>query len=72
MGVLGRPVPNGLIDTPAVIEGVKSGRTTYLGIDVHEQEGRLFFQYLSNIIIQFEQRQPLKNEVVKLTPRFGQ
>ncbi len=42
----------GLIDTKAAIEGIKSGRIGYLGIDVYEQEENLFFEDLSNTIIQ--------------------
>jgi D-lactate dehydrogenase len=42
----------GLIDTTAVIEGLKSGRIKYLGIDVYEQESDLFFEDLSDEIIQ--------------------
>lgn len=42
----------GLIDTRAVIEGLKSGHIGYLGIDVYEQEEHLFFQDLSDHIIQ--------------------
>lgn len=41
-----------LIDTPAVIDGLKSGRIGYLGLDVYEEEGDLFFEDLSNQIIQ--------------------
>lgn len=41
-----------LIDTKAAIEGIKSGRIGYLGIDVYEQEEDLFFEDLSNTIIQ--------------------
>ncbi|MCL6270397.1 2-hydroxyacid dehydrogenase [Sansalvadorimonas sp. 2012CJ34-2] len=41
-----------LIDTPAVIKGLKSGQVGYLGIDVYEQEGDLFFQDLSEEVIQ--------------------
>jgi D-lactate dehydrogenase len=42
----------GLLDTLAVIEGIKSGKIGYLGIDVYEQEEELFFEDLSNTIIQ--------------------
>ena len=41
-----------LIDTKAVIGGLKSGRIGYLGIDVYEEEGDLFFRDLSNEVIQ--------------------
>jgi D-lactate dehydrogenase len=42
----------GLLDTLAVIDGIKSGKIGYLGIDVYEQEEGLFFEDLSNTIIQ--------------------
>lgn len=42
----------GLIDTRAVIDGLKSGHVAYLGIDVYEEEGDLFFQDLSSTVIQ--------------------
>lgn len=32
----------GLIDTPAVIDAIKSGQVGYLGIDVYEQEENHF------------------------------
>ena len=41
----------GLIDTKAVIAGLKSGKLKYLGIDVYEQEENLFFQNLSEEVI---------------------
>jgi D-lactate dehydrogenase len=41
-----------LIDTRAVIQGLKSGRIGYLGLDVYEEEGDIFFEDLSNKIIQ--------------------
>uniref|UniRef100_UPI003A9739D6 NAD(P)-dependent oxidoreductase n=1 Tax=Roseibium sp. TaxID=1936156 RepID=UPI003A9739D6 len=41
----------GVIDTAAVIEGLKSGRIGSLGLDVYEEEGDLFFEDLSNAII---------------------
>jgi D-lactate dehydrogenase len=40
-----------LIDTDAAIEALKEGRLGYLGVDVYEQEERLFFKDLSEIII---------------------
>ncbi|WP_224484782.1 2-hydroxyacid dehydrogenase [Robertkochia aurantiaca] len=45
----------GLIDTSAVIEALKSGKVGYLGIDVYEQEEQLFFQDLSESVIQDDQ-----------------
>ncbi len=41
-----------VIDTIAVINGLKSSKIGYLGLDVYEQEGDLFFQDLSNQVIQ--------------------
>jgi D-lactate dehydrogenase len=41
-----------LIDTKAVIRGLKSKQIGYLGLDVYEQEGKLFFEDLSGEIIQ--------------------
>jgi len=40
-----------LVDTEAVIDALKEGRLGYLGIDVYEQEEKLFFKDLSEIII---------------------
>lgn len=40
-----------LVDTQAVIEGLKAGHIGYLGLDVYEEEGSLFFEDLSNTII---------------------
>ncbi len=42
----------GLIDTKAVINGLKSKHIGYLGIDVYEQEDKLFFRDLSHTIIE--------------------
>lgn len=42
----------GLIETASVIEGLKEGKIGYLGIDVYEQEEKLFFRDLSGDIIQ--------------------
>lgn len=42
----------GLIDTQAVIAGLKSGRIGHLGLDVYEEEGDLFFDDLSDKIIE--------------------
>lgn len=40
-----------LIDTEAVIDGLKSGRIGSLGLDVYEEEGALFFEDRSHEII---------------------
>lgn len=37
-----------VIDTPAVIDGLKSGRVGHLGLDVYEEEADYFFQDLSD------------------------
>lgn len=41
-----------LIDTKAVIEALKSRKIGYLGLDVYEQESDLFFEDLSESVIQ--------------------
>lgn len=41
-----------VIDTSAVIGGLKSGKVGALAIDVYEEEGDLFFEDLSNRVIQ--------------------
>lgn len=41
----------GLVDTPAVVAGLKSGQIGFLGIDVYEEEADLFFEDLSNHVI---------------------
>lgn len=41
-----------LVDTEAVIEGLKSGQIGRLGLDVYEEEADLFFEDLSDQVIQ--------------------
>jgi D-lactate dehydrogenase len=41
-----------LIDTSAVVEALKDGRVGSLGLDVYEEEDDLFFEDLSNVVIQ--------------------
>ena len=41
-----------LVDTRAVIEGLKSEQIGYLGLDVYEEEADLFFEDLSDRVIQ--------------------
>lgn len=48
-----------LIDTHAVIVGLKKAQIGYLGIDVYEQEDKLFFKDLSSDIIQDDEIQRL-------------
>ncbi|NNC75356.1 MAG: 2-hydroxyacid dehydrogenase [Acidimicrobiia bacterium] len=40
-----------LVDTVAVIDGLKSGKVGYLGLDVYEEEEELFFENLSDRVI---------------------
>lgn len=40
-----------LVDSNAVIEGLKSGRVGHLGLDVYEEEEKLFFEDLSGTVI---------------------
>lgn len=42
----------GLVDTVAVIAGLKTGHIGALGLDVYEEEGDLFFEDLSGTVIQ--------------------
>jgi D-lactate dehydrogenase len=42
----------GLVDTRAVIDALKSGKLGSLGLDVYEEEEELFFEDLSNTVIQ--------------------
>lgn len=41
-----------LVDTRAVILGLKSGHIGYLGLDVYEEEADLFFEDMSNLLVQ--------------------
>jgi D-lactate dehydrogenase len=41
-----------LIDTAAIIDALKSGQIGYLGLDVYEEEADLFFEDLSDKVIQ--------------------
>lgn len=41
-----------LVDTRAAVEGLKSGRLGYLGLDVYEEEAQLFFEDHSGRVIQ--------------------
>lgn len=45
-----------LVDTPALIDALKSGRLGYLGLDVYEEEADLFFEDRSD--------QPLQDDVL--------
>jgi D-lactate dehydrogenase len=41
----------GLVDTQAIINGLKTGHIGAVGLDVYEEEGDLFFEDLSNRVI---------------------
>jgi len=41
-----------IIDTKAVVQGLKGEKIKYLGLDVYEEEGDLFFEDLSGKVIQ--------------------
>ena len=63
----------GLIDTKAAINALKSGQLGYLGIDVYEDEGSLFFQDLSDTVIQdviFQLLQSFPNVVITAHQAF--
>jgi len=56
-----------LINTQAIIRGLKTGKIGYLGIDVYEEEESLFFQDLSGTIIQddvFSRLQTFPNVII--------
>jgi D-lactate dehydrogenase len=40
-----------LIDTKALIDGLKTGKIGYAGLDVYEEEGDYFFEDFSNKVI---------------------
>lgn len=41
-----------LVDTPALVEALKSGQLGYLGLDVYEEEAELFFEDRSDLPLQ--------------------
>jgi D-lactate dehydrogenase len=56
-----------LVDTLAVIDGLKSGHIGALGLDVYEEEADLFFQDLSSMVIKddvFARLQTFPNVVI--------
>lgn len=62
-----------VIDTPAVIRGLKSEHIGYLGLDVYEEEGDLFFEDLSETVIQddvFSRLQTFPNVVITAHQAF--
>ena len=63
----------GLIDTNAVIHAIKSGQVGYFGIDVYEHEDSLFFEDLSDTVIQddtFQLLQSFPNVVITAHQAF--
>ncbi|MDP4292376.1 MAG: 2-hydroxyacid dehydrogenase [Bacteroidota bacterium] len=50
-----------LIDTEAAIEFLKDGHLGYLGIDVYEQEEKIFFKDLSEVVIRDDKISRLMN-----------
>ncbi|AKJ31829.1 2-hydroxyacid dehydrogenase [Caldimonas brevitalea] len=63
----------GVIDTPAVIQALKSGQLGSLGLDVYEEEGDLFFRDLSAQVIRddvFARLQTFPNVVVTAHQAF--
>lgn len=63
----------GLVDTKAVIDALKSQKLGYLGLDVYELEGDLFFEDLSDEVIQddvFERLLTFPNVVITAHQAF--
>jgi D-lactate dehydrogenase len=57
----------GLVDTKAVIRGIKSGKIGYFGADVYEEEAGMFYEDLSDTVIQddtFQLLQSFPNVVI--------
>ncbi|MGG6297093.1 2-hydroxyacid dehydrogenase [Leptolyngbya sp. AN02str] len=63
----------GLVDTRAVIEGIKSGQIGYFGTDVYEEEADLFFEDWSDQVIKddtFQLLQSFSNVVITAHQAF--
>lgn len=63
----------GLVNTGAVIDGIKQGKIGYLGLDVYEQEDELFFEDWSEDIIdddEFQLLQSFPNVVITAHQAF--
>lgn len=41
-----------LVDTPALLDALKSGQLGYLGLDVYEEEAKVFFEDRSDLPLQ--------------------
>ncbi len=62
-----------LVDTRAVIDGIKTGQIGYVGLDVYEEEEELFFQDYSDEVIQddtFQLLQSFQNVVITAHQAF--
>jgi D-lactate dehydrogenase len=62
-----------LVDTSAVIDGIKAGKIGYFGADVYEEEESLFFEDLSDTVIQddmFQLLQSFPNVVITAHQAF--
>lgn len=62
-----------LVDTKAVIDGIKSGQIGYFGADVYEEEADLFFEDLSDTVVQddvFQLLQSFSNVVITAHQAF--
>ncbi|MDJ0597629.1 MAG: 2-hydroxyacid dehydrogenase [Crocosphaera sp.] len=62
-----------LVDTRAVIDGIKTGQIGYVGLDVYEEEEDLFFQDHSDNVIQddtFQLLQSFQNVVITAHQAF--
>ncbi len=62
-----------LVDTRAVIEGIKTGKIGYVGLDVYEEEEELFFEDHSDTIIKddtFQLLQSFQNVVITAHQAF--
>jgi D-lactate dehydrogenase len=63
----------GLVDTRAVIEGIKARKIGYFGADVYEEEENLFFEDLSGTVIEddvFQLLQSFPNVVITAHQAF--
>jgi D-lactate dehydrogenase len=62
-----------LVDTKAVIQAIKSGQIGYFGTDVYEEEASLFYEDLSDTVIQddtFQLLQSFPNVVITAHQAF--